>query len=188
MNITAEGVIDENNTTLAYTIKHPLSFINNSIEPRDWYTDNEMNQNSTLWANDTKTHYDPCPQGWRIPPDGTWSDFTRTDNAEQPLNGTFPFYIKGVAKENGGVKDFHQTNGSLYKATLGIGTPLSWYPVTGYRHSTSGTFYYVGSRGYYWSASISSTSSVAMSYNMSELFPNYMYRRACGFPVRCVQE
>uniref|UniRef100_UPI0025CC0D67 DUF4906 domain-containing protein n=1 Tax=uncultured Rikenella sp. TaxID=368003 RepID=UPI0025CC0D67 len=98
------------NSTLAYSVKNPLTFIYNAQTPYDWYAKDADNQNNDLWGDGSvKSPYDPCPKGWRVAPNGTWSDFTR--DAEVPLNGTFPYYSDGVAGEKYGAGNYKATNG-----------------------------------------------------------------------------
>ncbi len=52
-------------STLAYSISHPTTFIEGST---DWLSDPD----NGLWG-DTKTKYDPCPPGWKVPARPVWS-------------------------------------------------------------------------------------------------------------------
>ena len=162
VNITTAGVLSGGNS-LTYAIKHPLSFIYNAVFPYDWYT-NADNHNDTLWGNDSdKSDFDPCPAGWRIAPNGTWSDFTKTEDVLQPINGNFPFYIKGITNEQGAVGDYHQTNGRLYKVSnTGIGTPLTWYPAAGTRNRINGRLYNCGIHGFSMSSLLKDTKAVIL--------------------------
>uniref|UniRef100_UPI0026274F77 DUF4906 domain-containing protein n=1 Tax=uncultured Rikenella sp. TaxID=368003 RepID=UPI0026274F77 len=73
-------------STLGYSVKNPLTFIYNATTPYDWYAQAAENQNNNLWGDGaTKSPYDPCPKGWRVAPNGTWSDFTRATDLDQPL-------------------------------------------------------------------------------------------------------
>ena len=172
VNITTDDVIDEDNTTLTYAIKNPLSFIYNSIEPRDWYTDNEMNQNSTLWANDTKTHYDPCPKGWKVPQDGTWNDISST---------TLTFYMQGAPFINTSLQ-YHLTNGQLYKQ-------VTWYPASGYRTANTGNLTFPGCTGNHYSSTAKGVNSILLNLTLTgTIRPNFDNSRTYANPVRCVQE
>ena len=169
VDITTSGVLSKN-TSQVYSIKNPLSFIYNANEPRDWYTDNETYQNNTLWVDDTKTNYDPCPSGWRVPTDAsrTFGDFSIT---------TFLYYIQGNQTSLG---NSNVTNGRLYNQ-------ISWFPAAGYRNNHGGVLGNVGYNGCYWTASISSSYAKYLSFNMSTS-NSTAYSRASSFPVRCVQE
>ena len=191
-DIKTGGVVSGNNS-LGYAVSHPLVFIYNSTTPNDWYATSESNQNDALWGDEAeeKSVYDPCPEGWRIAPNETWSDFSRTTIATSPLNGTFPYYIKGAPKEDGKSGDYGMTNGRLYKvSSSGEGTPIAWYPAPGYRNFASGALLGVGIYGYSWSSTVA-----ASGYNAHYLYfytqglnPTYTNSRAYGLQVRCLQE
>ena len=176
--------------TLNYTIKNPLSSIyNEQGAPYDWYTTSASNQNNDLWGNGTtKSIYDPCPEGWRVPPIGTWSDFTR--EAADPMAGTFPYYINGVISETG--SKFYAANGRLYKvSTSGTGTPLAWYPAAGYRERATGTLGGIGRFGYSWASSARDSDGAGLSFGptgLSHAFATGLGARAYSYQVRCIQE
>lgn len=55
---------------LATSIQNPGSFINQGTNCSDWYAaENYEHQDATLWggASGSKTVWDPCPAGWRVP-------------------------------------------------------------------------------------------------------------------------
>lgn len=89
--ITWPNLVESNHTsgTIKYAIEHPTTIICytelNGIS--DW-VHSEKHENR--WADYTKTIYDPCPKGWRIPSgdwiDGFWSTTFNTKNQ-------FPAYI-----------------------------------------------------------------------------------------------
>jgi hypothetical protein len=62
------------------------------------------------------------------------------------------------------------------------------YPAAGYRGSSSGVLSYVGSYGYYWSGSPSSSNGYYLYFTSSSVRPAANDYRAYGFSVRCVQE
>ena len=183
-------IIGENANTFKYTVLNPLTFIYNVAVPNDWYTTVDDNQNDTLWGdNADKSAYDPCPRGWRIAPNGTWNDFSRTEDASQPLSGTFPYYIKGVIQEDGKTGDFHQTNGRLYKgASSGTGTPLAWYPSAGVLAPAIGAIRYAGAGGYIWQSTVSQTNAIGLLFYLSNTMNNGIRARGYAFSIRCVQE
>ena len=79
---------------LAYSIAHPTVCIGNRLQYvdgcRDWLPASEGN--ASLWGNPegnkrqeaeypnvgSKSYYDPCPVGWRVPPIATFRPFTKT--------------------------------------------------------------------------------------------------------------
>lgn len=148
--------------SLAYSIKHPITFIySTTATPQDWYTNNSTYQNNDLWSS-TKTNYDPCPIGWKMPLINTWGDFVTT---------TFPVFGSGS----------NMINGRKYNQ-------IAWYPAAGYRHVNSGLFYSVGNYGYCWASEFMGTEGQVMDFTMTVIHKSNRYFRAGGFPVRCVQE
>ena len=64
-----------------------------------------------------------------------------------------------------------------------------WYPASGYRGGGDGSLNFVGSSGYYWSAS--PNSNVAYSLGLSSngsVNPSLNDYRTFGQSVRCLQE
>ena len=159
VNITA--IIGGEPNTAEYTVKNPLTFICNTIEPRDWYTNNKNYQDNTLWDSN-KTVSDPCPHGWKVPTDGTWGDFSE-----------ITFLLSGT--------EYTVSNGRSF-------SNMVWYPASGFRHYNGGVLHIVGSGGYCWSASGNNVNSMSLVYRTNNVHPSLIYHRAYGFPVRCVQE
>ena len=177
-NATFNGVVTENGysftaqddqgTTQA-AIGAPMSFY---YTYKDW---NSVRQDN-LWGNPytrngppnpdlgSKSIYDPCPVGYRVPPQDTWWQAT-TSNSNWDTNGM-----------NLGV---------------GVGGTTYFYPASGYRVGSSGSLCYVGSGGFYWSSSPDATSPTYggnMTFYQGSVYPANDYGRAYGFGVRCAQE
>ena len=56
------------------SIQYPTTLITTAY----WvYEDDPVNRQS-LWTSKTKTIYDPCPVGYKVPPKDTWTSFTTT--------------------------------------------------------------------------------------------------------------
>jgi uncharacterized protein (TIGR02145 family) len=60
-------------------------------------------------------------------------------------------------------------------------------PVAGYRRYSTGALISVGSRGYYWSSTVSGTDACLLRFVSSVAYMNSDYR-AGGFSVRCIKE
>jgi hypothetical protein len=67
-----------------------------------------------------------------------------------------------------------------------INSPLK-LPLAGLRYSSNGTLYYVGSGGYYWSSTVSSTNARGLGFGSSNAYM-YNYNRARGLSVRCIKD
>ena len=163
VNIATAGVLSEN-TSQVYAIKNPLGYIINTTAPQDWYTNNQTHQNNALWIENIKSDYDPCPQGWQIPTDSrlTYGDFSTTT-----------FLVSG--------SETNVANGRIYNN-------MTWFPAGGCRTYNSGVLSYMGTRGYYWSLTVSNTNAQRLYFNLNDIYSNTTNGRAYGFSVRCVQE
>jgi len=175
--VTKTPVAASNN--LANSILNPATFyygINNANTGYDWYTNvnDRSSQNDTLWggastsAPTDKTIFDPCPAGWRV---AAWR------------GGASPWSAigaNGVATSNVGSFANFGVTWSVISA--------GFWPAAGYRYSSGGALYYVGSYGYYWSASPYSSYGYSLYFGSNYVNPSNSSNRAYGFAVRCVQE
>ena len=162
IKITTSGILSEN-TSQVYAIKNPLVFICGVSSLYDWYT--ESFQNNALWGDNVeKSAYDPCPADWRVPTDAslTFGDITVETTT-----------VSGTGRE--------VANGRTYQS-------MAWFPMAGRRNNDSGTLRYVGGSSCSWSASISDTYSKSLYYDTSNVGSDYLYSRAYGQMIRCVQE
>ena len=152
------SMIGVDNTTLAYAVKNPLSFVFNSISPNDWYVNSETYQNDVLWgAGVNKSAYDPCPKRWRVPTNAslTYGDFS----------------VNTMILSDLGI---NVATGRTYNS-------MAWFPSGGYRRSLYGTLGGVGGNGYYWSVSVNGTSAKYLNEGMSGVNPSAISNRAAGF-------
>ena len=176
-SITASstGIQYESSTsaTIATNIQKPIKHYYNSSNygPCNTTYYNMWDAQNTATDNVTsatkKTIYDPCPPGFCIPTGNLWYYFGNGGNRTM---STFDTTNKG-ATWNTGI-----TGNAL------------WLPAAGYRSSSSGTLSNVGSSGYYWSATPSSTNFGRRLYFNSSLWYWSNLHRAFGFSVRPVAE
>ena len=153
------------------TIQKPLThYYNiNNVGP---YSTNQYN----LWdANNTttdrintktvKTIYDPCPPGFCIPTSDLW--------------------YKMSGNSGGGSSTGSWENiGRLWESD----SQNVFFPASGLRINGNGSLNYVGSYGYYWSASPNG-SNYGLNLNLDSSYWYWNYSiRAYGFPVRAVLE
>lgn len=152
-----------NSNNFANSVANPATFYFNNAEPYNWYTNSKAaeSRNDELWddGTSTKTIYDPCPMGWRVPKNGAWSGLDK-DNFEWN------------ASNRGRTKDSHG----------------GFYPASGYLSRNSGDLSLVGSYGYYWSATVNEGHAYALNFFSGFVYPSSNYYRAHGFSIRCVQE
>lgn len=107
--------------TIEYSIEHPTTYIAGGY---DWLYISSSGNNR--W-NHSKTIYDPCPPGWRVPDKSVWMNAGLT-------YGSFDTSNKGLTF-TGGVDN------------------NAWYPASGYLENYYPTVTNIGSYGYYWSCS-----------------------------------
>ena len=161
----ADGTTDI--TSSAFKIVGGSKSIADAVaNPGTFYSGSDWtSRNDNLWSSTTgkKTAYDPCPPGWRMALGGTWNDFS---TANFVANGS------GV------------TAGRFYA----VGNIRMWYPVQGYRGSSNGTLYSVGTEGSVWSGSINGSAAWDFWFNLSGVQSKGSGNRATSFPLRCIQE
>ena len=166
-SITWPSEVSSNSTegTIKYATEHPTTFITYNSNNYDWYYTGSSSTDDTRWQS-SKTIYDPCPVGWRVPDggrNGVWNVAGFSDTTYDDTNKGISFSISSPS--------------------------TTWYPASGYRNDIDGALNYVGNYGYYWSVT-------PYSYHAYYLyFSNYGYvglttinLRAYGFSVRCLQE
>lgn len=151
--------------TVDYVTSHPTTFVTgDSLSYPDWCYSSPDN---SLWttSDKTKSIYDPCPSGWRVPDGGS--------------NGVW-------SKAGFDYKTYDSTNEGM---SFSISSPsTTWYPASGCRFRDGGLGY-VGDLGSYWSASPDSNLAYRLYfYYNGDVDPSYGSSRANGLSVRCLQE
>ena len=122
---------------------------------------NGQNYNSNKGS---KSIYDPCPVGWRVPPDYSWANATTTNCVWDVWGSDF-----GKITTSNSIK--------------------FWFPAYGARNY-DGLLDTFGSSGCYWTSSPSATNTSNGSnlYFFSSITPGSNRKRAFGNSVRCVKE
>ncbi len=169
---------DASNGTISYATASPTTFITYNSRNYDWYYTGTEDTDNTRWQS-TKTIYDPCPVGYRVPDGGSsgvWSTAFGTSNnfhaAYDDINEGFDFGTSETYR--------HLTN-----------EETCWYPAAGYLYSDYGRLYIVGDYGFYWSCAPIEYGYDA--YNLGFRYdgyvsPSYSDYRAYGYSVRCLKE
>lgn len=163
------------NGTIEYATAYPTTFIKYNSSNYDWYYTGSSTTDNTRWTTSTATKsiYDPCPSGWRVPDGGN--------------NGIW-------AKALGSSSDFKDAllydsanEGMNFSGKFGSDQTI-WYPASGFRSRFDGRLSYVGS-GYYWSASPYSRATYYLFFDSTgDVYPSSDTNRAYGHSVRCLQE
>ena len=161
---------DSNYGTLDYTTSNPMTFVTQNTSNHDWYYTGDDSTDNTRWTTSetTKSIYDPCPAGWRVPGCGAptvWSSAGFKGTTYDSANMGISFSINSPS--------------------------TTWYPASGLRSLNDGGLSFAGVIGGYWSASPN-----VYSYNVLNLYfnntdyvdPAVSDWRAYGRSVRCVQD
>lgn len=169
---------------LEYSVRNPEVFITTSD---DWYSTNWSDYAGStrvnMWhpggtnlSDDTKSVYDPCPEGWRVVPGST----TDTSSewyilfSNKTYNSTYNYTV--VAGQNSIVNDY---------VDLGI------WPHAGIITGSTGNLAQVGTNGRYWTANGDPSGSQSVH---TVFYPNNSSTdvavnlgRANALPVRCMR-
>ena len=163
--------------TIAYATAHPTTFITYNYNNGDWYYSSDSSTDNTRWQS-SKTVYDPCPAGWRVPDgdeSGVWSKAFGTSN--------YWTTSSNWDSANYGM-DFSKTD-----KKLGSCGPI-WYPASGGSGGSSGSLSSdVGSYGIYWSVSPDAYGAYGLMFACDGCVdPAAIDCLAAGQSVRCLQE
>ncbi|MCD7968871.1 MAG: hypothetical protein LUF87_00755 [Alistipes sp.] len=188
MTVTKATNSPGNGNNLAFSINNPLQFIIQvATATYDWFTGVATYQHHQLWGsgtdtgNDhTKTVYDPCPPGWRVPLSSTNIEYSAWAR-EGVTTTTAASYTTGSSL-------FATYYGYFFDDSV---YQLGYYPVAGARLNTTGVMTDTSTYGYYWSASQAASAVVRSSrltIHSGNVDPTSGNVRANGNSVRCVAE
>ena len=193
---------------------HPMNFTADKAElTQAWRVSNRLwggqfTDDKNSLRLDTKftgkTIYDPCPPGWCMPPQDTWTNFSTTNTGEAAAITDYntsntayyncPDADKANYADGNGQGFMLATSGVFgrryYVSGVGSGSE-AFYPAAGYRSGGNGQVYNVGYGCYAWSSApfqASSQSGGFLYTNIGWVYPVYYTSRSYAFPVRCVQE
>ena len=178
--------------TVEYTIKHPMEFIFNSQNSEyngdsgngvgDWLTTSD----NTLWGEESKSVYDPCPYGWRVPTSLDYQIFALNDDKTTNLP--------------------YETALAQFGWLLSDGATYVFYPACGRRRYIDGMVENMNHsddmitqprpwEGHYWTASATDEGLAKSLYfdlktpSRAETPVSQVARfRANGMQIRCVED
>lgn len=151
--------------TIRYATSNPTTFIAAGSNG-DWYYTGSISTDNTRWTTSriSKSVYDPCPTGWRVPDGGVWA--TACD-------------LVGRCSANMGMN----LSGKFASAAN------VWYPSSGYLDYYTSELCCVGIRGNYWSASPYGNYAYLLYFDTSHYFDSCLdAARAEAYSLRCVKE
>ena len=176
--ITWPYAVESNSSTgtISYATANPTTFINGNNSNYDWYYTGDLSTDNTRWttSESTKSIYDPCPAGWRVPDGGENGVWSKACGSSDCFSG-YPY---------------DSTNeGMNFSGKFGSAS-IIWYPASGSRFFYDGSLFNVGyNSGLHWSASPSFYDADGLGFGGNGyVYPSYSYCRANGGSVRCLQE
>ena len=159
------------NGTIAYATAHPTTFITYNSSNYDWYYTGSSSTDNTRWQS-SKTIYDPCPPGWRVPDGGSSGVWSKAAGSSSYFSYTYDSTNKGMN----------------FSGKFGSASTI-WYPAAGYLNDDDGSLSTVGSSGSWWSCTPYDGSAYYLYLNNSgSVYPSDYDSRAYGLSVRCLQE
>ena len=170
---------------LANATHNPMNYYHSGLNS-DW-----TKADNNLWETSSKTPFDPCPAGWRVPVGGAtatnnpWAGFS--DGGSSSVANVNPYN----AATAGNIFDWYAaasgqsgTTGRLYDKN---GT-TAWYPAVGFRNAATGLFSYMGSYSGCWSSTFTGTNGYLQYFGVSDVYPARSFARAYGYSIRCIQQ
>nr|MDA3798508.1 FISUMP domain-containing protein [Kiritimatiellia bacterium] len=178
--------MDENLKTTTYNdgtsiqlVENDTDWGNNTTGAYCWYENDQAQYAETygaLYNWHAVNTGDLCPSGWHVPTDEEWTvlqDYITSDGHSgtegTALKATYGWYNNGNGTDD-------------YGFTALPGGDRSYY---------DGTFYNIGSNGFWWSATEGPTYNAwyrGLLYLVSNVFRNYDYGKGYGFSVRCLRD
>ena len=177
--ITWPSAVSSNSTngTIEYATAYPTTFITDNSSNYDWYYTGSSTTDNTRWTTSTATKsiYDPCPSGWRVPDGGGHGIWSRALGSSSAFNDPLLY---------------DSTNeGMNFSGKFGSASTI-WYPASGCRGSRDGGLYDVGINDISWSASPAGSNFVyGLGFSSNGVVnPSNAPYRAYGLSVRCMQD
>jgi hypothetical protein len=155
---------------LVWSIRNPITIIRGSGAIVDWYSA-EGEEGANRWNNPdgTKSAFDPCPAGWRVPVSGA--------------GNLSPWY--GISTADGSWNNVNSCRGWTF-------SNLGYFPAGGYFTSSgmAPTGALIGNAVFLWTATQSSEDGYAycLRADSSSWIPSSTLARGSSMPVRCVKE
>jgi hypothetical protein len=155
---STDSGVNVGGTSVAYAVAHPTTYITRDTSPYDW----NVTKDDTLWKPNSKTVYDPCPVGYRVPKvsAGPWGYFSANTTWDSTYRGRYFTNADNI---------------------------VVWHPAPGAFSAFTGLYFNsnntLGNSGRYWGGDPDGIYGNAWLCASTVAFePQY---RACGQSVRC---
>ena len=168
--------------SIEWTTMNPLSVvIGNPDNAFDWLS---SGHDDALWSAKSKSNYDTCPRGWRVPDSKVFESLTIAANEDaMPWEDAQKMYGWWLEDTTNGNTHFFSAagrrnylDGRLDNMNVNEELPVPW-------------------SGYYWSATTDGDSAKALYFNLNTntrtwngIDTNRSMQRANALPIRCVKE
>ena len=153
--------------TIDYVTSHPTTFVAASSSPHNWYY---STPDDAFWKS-SKTIYDPCPVGWRVPDggdNGVWATAI----------GSSSLYYDTYDGTNRGIN---------FSGKFGNDTSI-WYPTTAQLNWNGSLVVQFGEVNS-WSVSQSNSNAYILSCGDSgAVCPSSLLSKVHGYSVRCQKD
>lgn len=171
---------DRNHGTIDYAISHPATFITKGSNGDWYYTTSSTTTDKTRWttSDKTKSIYDPCPAGWRVPDGGD--------------NGVWAVASSGKSAPRAIKQNNAQVEQGMNMSKVFGSDSIIWYPFAGYRDEEYDSIFRAA--GYYWSATtdeyvkLEANRLAINTTDDGKMYPVSYEKRAKGSAVRCIKE
>lgn len=153
--------------TVEYVTSHPTTFVyeSSSSSQGDWHY---ASRDDTLWTSYTKSVFDPCPAGWRVP---------------AGIDNDFWTEVLGTSSAVGVLYD-DSNEGINFSGKFGS-DQIIWYPASGVRSMSDGHLFGVTTFGRSWTSEPVLYVSCTLYFDNNGTVDSWQNGRSHGYPVRC---
>ena len=184
--------VDTNGSTISYTSTLDCIIAHNDGSCPHYHVGNYYNWTSAIASNNSNTitvthttaHNSICPVGWRLPI-GKASTTSSDPGYYDEINYTW--VNEGLTKDyapNTSILAYIPDNTTGF---LNIRRGSMYMVASGYKHGTNLSINDIGTRGYYWTNTVTSnTTAFSPHFYDSGLYVVNTYNRGRGISIRCV--
>jgi len=154
-------------STLSFSIQNPSTYMLQNETNHDWLYSNNNPGDWKRWHNGSKSEYDPCPMGWRVPDGGNGGVYSLAFGG-----------IKSVQDQQSWNEETYNFNFSSYLASS------TYYSAAG-AICDDGTLDLTGKDGNYWTSDVASL----FDFHSSGIITTNIINNAhYGRSVRCMKD